>query len=293
MTETPIPPHVTKDGGTFFRRFVELRKKSDLPHNLTELSAADQQDGDGDGLGFYNHPDFFAHVMRYAYMVKLFNVDLSPLQEGAKLLDVGCGRMQLAKYMWRNRAAWSKGFEFWGIDLRAQANWLDPLKVKTNLGLVRGDIVQDDFSVIPAWPGTFDFVVSFESFEHVPVAHQQEFMNRLFNWTAPGGLCLFATPNAGVARSTAENHVVDGENRERTYDDKLAMAQAAGFEHLKSYGTFCGATRLPPEMQKRIKEDPFFIAAKEFLNYNQFVVFIAAAFPRESNDALMIFKRPS
>ena len=256
----------TDIGENMSHEFREITKKSALPHGLTELNAADSVD-----RGFMSHSDWVAHVMRYGYAAKLVE-RLKP----RRIIDIGCGDLNLAKFLWRNRSTFAG--DYVGADLRATAKWLEGITWKANIDLVRMDLVQDD----PALLGTADLVVCFETFEHVPRDYQQELMNRLYTWTAAGGRCLFSTPNAGVARSTAKNHFGPDGDRERTYEEKLLMAAVAGFTVKDTFGTFAGSTRLPaeflgtPEMRK----------AKSFLLDSFFVCLAAINFPELSNNAL-------
>lgn len=252
--------------------YREITKKSDLPHGLTELNAADAVD-----RGFMAHSDWVGHIMRYGYAMKLVE-KLKP----ARVIDIGCGDLNLPKFLWRNRSTFAG--DYVGADLRATPKWLEGITWKANIELVRLDLVQDD----PAELGTADLVVCFETFEHVPRDYQQALLQRLFAWTNPGGRCLFSTPNAGVARSTAKNHFGPEGNRERTYEEKLAMATEAGFNILNTFGTFAGSTRLPADFIAT----PEMVKAKSFLLDSFFVCLAAINFPAESNNALFDMERP-
>ena len=256
------------------REFFNVRKKNDSGSNLTELNAADAANN-----GYLSHSDWVSHIMRYGYAQKMVE-KLKP----NRILDVGCGNLDLPKFLWRNRSSFHG--QYIGIDLRAQEAWLDNIGVwKTDVELWRMDIVLDDSSVFGK---PFDFVTSFETFEHVPKKMQPEFLKRLFNWTAKGGVCLFSTPNAGVAKSTADNHVGEDGIRERTYKDKIKMAEAAGFVIEKTFGTFCGSTRLP----KEFLEQPHIQIMKEFLLDSFFVSLLATGFPEQSNNSLFVMRHP-
>ena len=246
--------------------FHEVTKKSALENNLTELNAYASVDH-----GFMAHSDWVGHIQRYGHALKQVEK-----RKPQSILDIGCGDMNLIKFLWRNRTSFHGAYA--GVDLRASAAWLDDITWKGDIDLFRMDIVADDPSILlPA-----DMVICFETFEHVPRGFQQELLTRLFNWTKPGGICLFSTPNAGVAKSTAENHQGSDGIRERSYAEKLKMVVEAGFTVLNTYGTFCGSTRLPAEflVQPEIRK------MKEFLMDSMFVSTVAAAFPEQSNNSL-------
>lgn len=288
---------------TYRRRFVDTGTRNALGHNLTELRAATDTSGNNPdentpSVGFERHPDWQAHVHRYAYAGRVID-KLEP----KSILDVGCGDLQLSFYLNKNRYRPPADATYYGLELRSTARWLDATvptggprhRYKAHMNLVRCDIVQDDLAEVPDWPGQFDLVVSFETFEHVPVSYQQEFINRLFAWTRPGGTCLFSTPNAGVSRSAAENHTdpETGEIRERTYADKLAMAQTAGFTMEEAFGTFSAMGYLPEAVRDHYKNDPHWQRMKAWYDVSLFNCLIAVANPEHSNNALMVLKRPA
>jgi len=256
------------------RLFYNIRKKNESKSNLTELNAADSAD-----RGFLSHADWVSHIMRYGYAMKVIE-KMKP----KRILDVGCGNMNLPKFLWRNRSSFHG--QYVGIDLRAQEAWLESVGTwNASIALYRMDIVLDNPSVFGK---PFDVVVSFETFEHVPKNKQMEFLKRLYNWTAVGGVCLFSTPNANIARSTADNHIGEDGIRERTYKDKLRMAADVGFVIEKTFGTFCGSTRLP----KKFLKQPYIQVMKDFLLDSFFVSLLATGFPEQANNALFVLQKP-
>lgn len=279
------------------REFFSLRgRENPLDSGLTELNAATAVD-----KGFMSHNDWMAHCARYGYVAKVMTK-----HKVVSVLDYGCGSLQLPFYLWRNRQP-GDDVNYWGVDLRASKEWLGAVGWSANLNLVRADLILDDLEELPNFPGQFDLVVCTEVFEHVPVECQQALLDQLYNYTRPGGYCIFSTPNAGVSDSTAANHLdADGVSRERVYEDKLYMAQLAGFQIAGSYGTFGGARRMEPGIVdfSQALVDPsaedglsahssaeVIRRAKEFLPHGWYTVFIAAAFPDRANNALMLLRR--
>jgi len=255
----------------YLREFIDVSKKNKLKHNLTELNV----ERDVSRLHI-DHSDWVAHLVRYGHASKIID-----RMKPKTVLDVGCGRLNLITYLWRNRSKFHGLYT--GIDLRATARWLDDCGYHGDIRLYKMDIVTDPVELI----AQSDLVVCFEVLEHVQRDYQQELMNRLYAWTAPGGLCLFSTPNAGVSKSIAENHVGPEGPRERTYDEKVRMAETAGFTVERAWGTFAAITRLPAE----IWDIPQLAAAKEYLPNSFIAVFAAASYPRESNNALFELRK--
>lgn len=249
---------------------------NELDSNLTELSASYQYFQ----RGFMAHRDWIAHAARYLHVARFLGI------EKKTVLDVGCGRfdMPYALLQYRKRPSL-----YWGLDLRAQEQWAEMIRWPIPTRLVRGDIVLDDFNSLPEWPAKgFDVVTCFEVFEHVPRSHAPVLMQRLYDWTKVGGTCYFSTPNLGVSRSVAKNHIgPDGEIREWMYQDKIDLAESIGFEIVETFGTFAVPNKLPKEEMA----NPVIDKIRRYLNPEMFSAFIAGAFPEYSNNSLFVMKR--
>lgn len=277
-----------------YRAFHSIRTQADneLDCNLTELNATQAVD-----KGYMSHNDWLAHCTRYAYVQKWLLKQKDPVT----ILDVGCGDLQLPRYFWRNRTPVANIASYWGLELRAKKAWMDSLGFKVPVNVIQLDLIRDNPRAINdrledgqmEWPEQFDCVVCFETFEHVPRDCAPELMDSLFGWTKPGGKCFFSTPNAGVSDSTADNHKdADGQSREWTYGDKIDCATNAGFRVDDTFGTFCGTTRLPAEVQERFKTDPELAKIKKYLHHAWFTCMMAAPYPEHSNNALFDMTRP-
>jgi hypothetical protein len=257
-------------------------------YGLTELNASESVD-----KGYMSHNDWMAHCARYAYVRKCL---LNARTKGPiDLLDMGCGRLALPHYLWRNRTPPIDSY--WGVDLRATEGWPDAIGWRTPIHLLRADLIDPALPVYireQGGPKQFTFVVCFEALEHMPRAAGFALLTRLFFFTKPGGTCLLSSPNAGVSDSTAANHLDrSGHSMEWTFDEKVLGVHDAGFDVLEAFGTFCGTTRLPAGWDEGSDEGSRIVRqAKRFLDHTWFTVFAAAAFPRYSNNALLVLRKP-
>lgn len=267
------------------KKFRIVSSENSDASNLTELHTMRNMDY----FGFFNHNDWLAHATRYAHVTQFVE---SNKRKVSKILDVGSGDLNLARYMWRNRSTFEGSMTC--LDLRAQETWLGDENTigyramnwkPVDIELVRADIVNDPVDMIPL--GDADVTVCFEVFEHVHRDKQAELLRRLNAWTRPGGTVFFSTPNHGVSTSVAENHVGPEGVRERSYDEKIEMVQATGFEVVETFGTFITLKNMPEEF----KETEFFKQSKKYLPYAWFTVLAAAPFPTRSNNSMFVLKK--
>ena len=253
--------------------FILVDNRNESGSNLTELNATDALNN-----GFMSHNDWVGHGARYGYIAKWINKN-----KPKSVIDVGCGRFDMLNWFWRNREA--SAFSYVGMDLRANKNWFEKLGWKKGpVKLMRIDVTRHkELVTAPA-----DLVVCTEVFEHVPRNKQAALLMKLFDMTKPGGCCIMSTPNAGVSKSTAANHIGPEGSRERTYKEKFDMATNAGFIIEQAYGVFIAKSRIPQEFWEDEKHQWIF----DFLPNGMATVFAAAPYPSQSNNALFVMRRP-
>ena len=250
-----------------------------MGHNLTELCASEDVD-----RGYFSHTDWLAHAMRYL-RVK----DHMVRAKTKTLLDVGCGKLQLQHFLYRNRMTPIDLCT--AIDLRAQEKWLLDYAWRTPLHLVQMDIVQDDPTFGDSGPfKPFDLVTCLEMLEHIPRPMVPTLLQRLHDWTDRDGWCILSTPNRSPDdfSSVAENHVgPDGIIREWWFDDLALEITNAGFHVVTAAGTFMKTLRIP---KNSIHQDALDIMHRR-LPYAMYSVAAASLFPRESTNVIWALRR--
>lgn len=257
--------------------FYRLKVQRAEQCNATEVDGAGQLI-----KGAIWHPDTIAHVVRYHYAQQY----IERLAPGSQVLDLGCGELQLLRYLQMNRCQWPKDTWYWGYDLRAKHAWCKHLvNGPAVVNLVRQ-------SALAEWPSDFptsyELIICYEMFEHVPIADQPRLLQRLYNLVRPGGVVLFSTPNGGRRLSPVANHRGSDGDRERTYRDKVAMVSQSGFEIVDQFGTGCRVPNLRDEALAGTCG-----RAKKYLPLSLYLGFVSLDQPKESNGSTFALKRSS
>jgi len=257
--------------------FYRLKVKNADQCNATEVDGAGQF-----ANGAIWHPDTLAHVIRYHYAQQF----IERLAPGSQVLDLGCGELQLLRYLQMNRCQWPKDARYWGYDMRAKHTWHKHLlNGPSVVNLVRQ-------SALAAWPSDFpasyELIVCYEMFEHVPTADQPKLLQRMYQLIRPGGVVLFSTPNGGQRLTPVANHTGPDGDRERTYRDKVAMVQQAGFQIVDQFGTGCRVGNLRDEARAGA-----YGRAKKYLPLSLYLGFASLDQPKESNGSTFVLKRSS
>lgn len=165
------------------------------------VGAWPQQVGDSCG-------QFFGTAMRAA------QPDLKP---DARVLEIGC-----CEYDWLKTAlvTWPE-MTFTGIDWRRY-------KRASEATVIQGDVMRQEFA-----PGSFDWIVSISTIEHIGLGHYEKdpvqvagdaaALDRCWEWLAPGGWLYFDVPyNPGRYQVVGTSH--------RIYDD-AAIESRLRHEH--------------------------------------------------------------
>ena len=113
---------------------------------------------------------------------------LATVSSGADILEIGCGPGTDA-------AALAEGRRYTGVDLsRVQLAHAEEAAPE-------GTFAHADVLEVVFPPSSFDAVVSFYAFVHIPRDHMEDLFRRIFGWLRPGGR-LFAS--FGTSDNTGE-----------------------------------------------------------------------------------------
>jgi SAM-dependent methyltransferase len=116
----------------------------------------------------------------------------SRLDEGARILELGCGAGVPDTQLLAER------FAVTGVDI-------SPEQVRRARARVpRAEFVVADFTAEDFAPGTFDAVAAFYSFNHVPRELLAGLFGRIRSWLVPGGLFLVALGTGDTEGWTGE-----------------------------------------------------------------------------------------
>src|SRR3954465_11762066 len=109
---------------------------------------------------------------------------LSRVPEESDVLELGCGAGVDAIEL-------AKGRRYTGVDLSKRMISLARGRVPS------GTFQQGDLATVAFPPGSFDAVVSFYVFGHVPAAEHVPTFRRVFGWLRPRGVFCASFPSAG------------------------------------------------------------------------------------------------
>lgn len=167
------------------------------------------------------HRDQFAHYLRWTHILRLAKI-------GMNILDVGCGSGNLYEVFYRNRYAPKS---FIGVDIRKNIIEKNKLKfpkvIWNNL-----DIVNDKLPI-----GQWDIIASLEVLEHIGKRNGQKFIDNIKNAMNKNTIFLLSTPCYDEKVGAANNHIINGEICEYTFDE-LKILLDNNFKIEDVFGTF-------------------------------------------------------
>jgi SAM-dependent methyltransferase len=122
--------------------------------------------------------DETAGELRRAYLPEIF----ARVPEGSDVLELGCGAGVDAIELARGR-------RYTGVDLSQTMISLARERVPS------GTFIQADLAEVAFPPDSFDAVVSFYVFGHVPAAEHVPAFRHVFEWLRPGGVFCASVPS--------------------------------------------------------------------------------------------------
>jgi len=117
---------------------------------------------------------------------------VSRLQDGARVLELGCGAGM------RDTQRLAERFQVTGVDVSAEQ------VRRARAAVPDAEFVHADFTALELEPESFDAVVSFYAFNHVPRELLAPTFARIHRWLVPGGLLMTALGTSDTEAWTGE-----------------------------------------------------------------------------------------
>ncbi len=117
---------------------------------------------------------------------------VSRLEDGARVLELGCG----AGVPDTQRLA--ARFRVTGVDVSTEQ------VRRARAAVPQAEFMQADFTALDLEPGSFDAVVSFYAFNHVPRELLAPTFARIAGWLVPGGLLMTALGTSDIEAWTGD-----------------------------------------------------------------------------------------
>lgn len=234
------------------------------------------------------HRDQFAHFLRWSYVLNLS-------ERFMNILDFGCGTAELCEVFYRNR---KRPLNYIGIDVRDSV-------IKKNLEKeypFNTDFVCHDLTVplkvmVPLTDASllavetkmpWDIITCFEVIEHIPKDKQHLLLQNLRDNASEDTIILISTPNYDEHKGAANNHIVNQEICERTYDEMIKMLDDNGLHLVKAYGTFADVKIIENNLSSSDKMA--FYKLKEYHDVNVLSVMFAPLIPQHARNVLYVCK---
>ena len=151
----------------------------------------------------------------------------SRLDEGARILDLGCGAGRVAQRL-------AGRFDVVGVDV-SEAQLRLARSNAPAATFVHGDFVRLDFP-----DRTFDAVIALYSLVHVPRGEHAPLLARILRWLKPGGLFLASVSHVGGPDRTEEWLGVEMFFAGFDAETNRRLVREAGFELLADELVFMG-----------------------------------------------------
>ncbi|WP_276485870.1 class I SAM-dependent methyltransferase [Paraflavitalea pollutisoli] len=164
------------------------------------------------------------HINRYMFALQQIDRNTP-----ARLLDAACGVGYGTQFLANHTQCHSTG-----VDINTHALDIANRQFRTP----NTDFLLDDCTKLnnAASKGLYDYVVSFETFEHL--SEPEAFLESTKKVMKPGGKVILSTPNINVSSPGSSDGKVAWEFHEKEYTpaEFYGMIDAAGFKNIQFYG---------------------------------------------------------
>ena len=216
------------------------------------------------------HRDQFAHYLRFTHVIRIADI-------GMKILDWGCANGQMLEVFYRNKFRPTK---YLGLDIRKKTI-LDTSEKFRNLSFAEFQIV--DLCGELNYGNDWDVITSFEVIEHIGKKNGDKFLQNINKHINERTILLLSTPCYDEKTVAANNHIIDGEIGEFTYQELKSLLEKY-FIIENVFGTFASQKDYKPfmnEWQKNMYE-----GLKKYYDSNLVSNFMAPFFPEYSRNCL-------
>lgn len=217
------------------------------------------------------HRDQFAHYLRWTHVLKIANRNM-------KILDFGCGNANLLELLYRNKFRPQK---YLGLDIRKQI--IDGLKLKYK-DLDFAEFKEQDLCGNINLDNDWDIIVCFEVIEHIGKKNVNTFLQNIKKLMNENTILLISTPCYDQETGAANNHIINGEVCELTYDEMQTALINNGFWVEDHFGTFASQRDYKPLMNEW--QTKMFDHLKNYYDYNLVSNLMAPFFPKHSRNVL-------
>lgn len=216
-----------------------------------------------------------AHYFRWSHILKLHKLNQN-------VLDFGCGSGNLAEMLYRNKHKCGK---YLGLDIRKVAIESNQEKFRKVpwVEFKVNDLVLDVFNYGQDWK----FIISFEVIEHLGKQNGSRYLQNIKKHMSQDTILLLSTPCYDANVGAAQNHMINGEVGEYTYDELKFMLED-NFEIINNYGTFASQKDYINRMNEW--QQKMFDKLSEYYDSNLLSNIMAPLFPEHSRNCLWVCK---
>jgi len=214
------------------------------------------------------HRDQFAHYLRWTHA-------LSRLELGMNVLDFGCGSGNMAEVMYRNRY---KGNCYLGLDIREKTVIANREKFKDVQWVFfnSADLCEVDMKIpligVSPTPAHWDL--------NVP-----QFLKNIAKVCSKATTLLISTPCYDEKTGAADNHIINGEVCEMTFDEFKSFLEVE-FKIENKWGTFASQKDYKSYFNQYPGLDKIYEKLHEYNDSNIISNLMAPLFPEHSRNVL-------